>query len=273
MQSMNYPILARDRLDYLDGAHEVKVTRLQDGTGMRIHHEVTGSNLVATLLKQNNAAFAVEVASPYATYRRFCRTGEACVTELTQQVSWKAEDVVPPVYVRPLVIATNLQPISVKLNSTHGVHEVWQGSDISVAIGMILAQDQFWRATSTWESLIHLVSEETFERGRYCVEMNTGEGFHFKVLMDPQLFAWMVNPGDAKSHRDSILTGCLARALEMVHAEYCKDDSWREFPVLRALHRKLIDRELPTWDNNQNFHPDDIASRLKPIDFVAEHNE
>ena len=272
MQSMNYPILARDRLDYLDGTYEARIKRTREGAGMTIRHEVSGSNLVATLLKQNDAAFAVEVTSPYATYRQFRKAKVAGVTELTQQASWKAEDVVPPVYVRPLVIATNTQPTSFKLNGQHGVHEVWRGSEISVEPGMILAQDQFWRATSTWESLIRLVSEENFERGRYRVEMNTGEGFHFKVLLNPKLYAWMVNPGDAKKHRDSILTGCLARALEMIHVEYGKEDGWREFPVLRALHRKLIDSGLPTWDNNQSFHADDIASRLKPIEFLAEHN-
>ncbi|MCY4137762.1 MAG: hypothetical protein OXF56_05800 [Rhodobacteraceae bacterium] len=272
MQSMNYPMLARDRLDYLEGAYEARVKRSRDGTGMRIRHVVAGSNLVATMLKRNDAAFAVEVTSPYATYRQFRQAGVTGVTELTQEVSWKAEDIVPPVYVRPLVIATISRPISLTLNGKHGVHEVWRGSEISLAAGMILAQDQFWRATSTWESLIRLVSEETFEPGRYRVELNTGEGFHFKVLMNPKLFAWMVNPGDAKSHRDSILTGCLARALEMIHAEFGKDDSWQEFPVLRALHRRLIDSGLPTWQNNQSFCADDVASRLKPIEFLAEHN-
>ena len=272
MANVNFPILAGDRLDYVDGAYETRVRRAPKGTGMAVRHTVAGSNLVASLLKGNKAAFAVEISSPYATYRRIRKAESNGATELTQQVSWDAEDVVPPVYVRPLVIATAGQPTSFKLNGRHGVHELWQGVEISVAPGTILAQDHFWRASSTWESLIRLVSNDTMPRGTYRVEMNTGEGFHFNVQLHPDLYSWMANPEDAKNHRNSILTGCLARALELIHAEYGEGDAWREFPVLRALHRKLVDKGLETWDDNKDFHADEVASRLRPIDPSAKHD-
>ena len=273
MASDNYPILARNRLDYVDGSYETLVKRAPNGAGMAVRHAVSGSNLVASLLRRGDAAFAVEVSSPYATYRHICRADATCETEHTQEVSWKPEDIVPPVYVRPLVVATVAKPTSVKLNGGHGVHELWQGVEVSVAPGTILAQDQFWRASSTWESLIHLVSNETLASGTYRVEMNTGEGFHFNVQMHPHLFARMVSPGNALSHRDSILTGCLARALEMIRAEYGDGESWREFPVLRALHAKLIDSGLETWDESDSFHADEVASRLRPIAFPAEDDD
>lgn len=273
MVNINFPILAGDRLDYVAGTYETRVKRAPQGTGMAIRHVVGGSNLVATLLKRNNAAFAVEVSSPYAAFRHIHTAESNGETEMTQDVSWEAEDVVPPVYVRPLVIATGSDSTCFKLNGRHGVHELWQGIEVSVAPGTILAQDQFWRASSTWESLIRLVSNDTLARGTYRVEMNTGEGFHFNVQLHPDLFTWMSNPGEARNHRDSILTGCLARALELIHAEYGDGDGWREFPVLRAFHRKLVDKGLDTWDHNQNFHADEVASHLRPIDHLADHND
>ena len=272
MANVNFPILAGDRLDYVEGTYETRVRRSLKGTGMAIRHVVAGPNLVETLLKRSKASFAVEISSPYATYRQVRKTESNGATELTQEVSWEAEDVVPPVYVRPLVIATDSEPTSFKLNGQHGVHELWQGVEVSVAPGTILAQDQFWRASSTWESLIRLVSNDTLARGTYRVEMNTGEGFHFNVQLHPDLFSWMANPGDAKNHRDSILTGCLTRALELIHAEYGEGEAWREFPVLRALHRKLVDKGLETWDDNKGFHADEVASRLRPIDPSAKHD-
>ena len=272
MANLDFPVLADSRLDYVSGAYEAKVRRAPNRTGMEVRHFVDGPNLVATLLKSNRAAFAVEVSSPYATYRQVCMAQSNGETELTQQVSWEAENVVPPVYVRLLVIATDTNSISFKLNGQHGVHDLWRGVDVSLAPGTILAQDQFWRASSTWESLIRLVSNETLAPGAYRVEMNTGEGFHFNIQLHPKLFSWMANPGEDRNHRDSILTGCLARALELIHAEYGQGDGWREFPVLRALHRKLTDSGLETWDDNKSFHADEVASRLRPIDPFIQHD-
>ena len=92
--------------------------------------------------------------------------------------------------------------------------------------------------------------------------------------MHPGLFAWMVNPGNAQSHRDSILTGCLARALELIYAEFRDGGGWQEFPVLRALHRKLIDSGLETWEEDkESFQADQVASSLRPIAFVAEDDD
>lgn len=266
----NHPILANDRLDYINGSYETGVKNATSETGLVIRHTVSGRNLVASFLKKSRAAFAVEVSSPYATYRQVRRldpTGEA---ELTQVVSWEAEEIVSPVYVRPLVIATDPQSTPVKLNGNHGVHEVWQGTTVEVAPGTILAQDRFWRASSTWESLIRLVSNDTLPAGAYRVETNTGEGFHFRVQMHPELFARMVNPGDAQHQCQSILTGCLSRGLELVRVHYGEGDVWREFPILRALYGKLIENGLETWDNNDDFHADEVASSLKPIVFRAQ---
>ena len=269
----NHPILAKDRLDYVDGSYDTGVKPGLKGTGMSVRHEVCGRNLVENLLQRSMATFAVEVASPYATYRQIRMAEAGCGTTLTQEVSWEADDVVAPVYLRPLVVAKVAAPISIKLNGEHGVHEVWQGIEVSVEPGMILAQDQFWRGASTWESLIRLVSNEKVADGGYRVESNTGEGFHFDVQMHPELFTRMVNPGDAINHRDSILTGCLARGLELIRAQYGEGDAWREFPVLRALHAKLEENGLETWEDNESFRADEVACWLRPIIFGVDGDE
>ena len=262
------PLLSRDRLDYVDSTYETVVRRATSGDGMVVHHAVRGRNLVANFLKQGKAAFAVEISSPYATYREVRLADVSGEAEFTQEVSWSEDEVVPPVYVRPLAIAVLDRPVSVSLNGNHGVHELWKDVEVSVAPGAILAQDQFWRASTTFESLIRLVSNDTLPAGAYRVEMNTGEGLHFRVQMHPELYTWMVNP-DARRHRDSILTGCLSRSLEIIRADYGGSDSWREFPVLRALHGMLQGNGLNTWEEGDAFHPDEIASRLKPLAFTA----
>ena len=272
MPKGNYPLLSRDRMDYVNGSYDTAITRSRNGRGMAVRHAVEGSNLVASLLNRGKAEFAIEVSSPYATYRQVRKAGPRRETALTQQVSWESDEVVPPVYVRPLVIAFLDEPISLRLNGEHGVHQLWKDVEISMNPGTILAQDQFWRTTSTMESLIRLVSNATLPVGAYRVEMNTGEGLHFVVQMHPDFFAWMVNP-DTKRHRDSILTGCLSRALELIRAEYNEGDRWREFPVLRALHGQLVKSGLNTWQDGDAFHPDEIASSLRPLQFTTQLDE
>ena len=271
MASENYPILAADRLDYGEGTYETRVRRATDGTGLVIVHRVAGANLVTDYLKRRKAAFAVEVSSPYATYREVCLASKTGELEVSQAVSWPEDEVVRPVYVRPLVIATVRKTRRLVLNGGHGVHELWKGVAVELSDGTILAQDRFWRESSTWQSLIKLVPDDStsLPPGTYRVETNTGEGFHFQVRMHPELYAWMVNPGDATGRRQSqsILTGCLARGLELLREEFGSSGRWREeYPVLRALHGMLVEKELPTWED-ERFPADEVASRLRPVEF------
>ena len=270
MKSDSFPILASDRLDYVGSAYAVAVARASEGTGMSVRHRICGRNLVASLLERQQATFAVEVSSPYATYREIQRVGETGLLEAIQAVTWDSRDIVPPVYLRPLVIATVDEPSTIVLNGEHGVHEVWQGVTVDLAPGAILGADQFWRAASTWQSLLRLVSNDALPQGAYQVKTNTGDGFHFRVEMHPELFETMVSPGDSYRHCQSILTGCLSRGLELVKQEYGgTGERWREYPVLRALHDKLDKQGLGTWDDDK-FRPDLVATRLKSIVFDSD---
>lgn len=271
MANDSFPMLARDRLDYREGAYDVAVSRAPQGAGMLVRHRLSGRNLVVELLKRSEAAFAVEVSAPYATYREIRSSEASGEVEALQAVSWSPQDVVPPVYLRPMVIATVEQPAHIVLNGDHGVHEIWQDVQVEVAPGAILAADQFWRASSTWESLIRLAPCDGLSPGVYRVEDCTSEGFYFKVHMHPALFEKMVNPGDAYDHRGSILTACISRGLEIVRAEYTEDERWRDYPVLHALYDRLKTHELATWED-KHFRPDEVATELKPIVFGSEED-
>ena len=266
MANDSFPMLVRERLDYTEGAYNVAVTRASQGAGMLVRHRVSGRNLVAEFLERSEATFAVEVSAPYATYREIRSSEASGQVEALQEVSWSPQDVVPPVYLRPMVIATVEQPANIVLNGEHGVHQVWQGIEVEVAPGAILAADQFWRASSTWESLIRLAPCDDLSPGVYRVEECTSEGFYFKVRMHPALFEKMVNQGDAYDHCASILTACLSRGLEIVRVEYTEDERWRDYPVLNALYDKLKAHDLATWED-KHFRPDEVATGLKPIVF------
>ena len=147
MANESFPMLVGDRLDYTEGAYDVAVTRASQGAGMLVRHRLSGRNLVVELLKRSEAAFAVEVSAPYATYREIRPSEASGEVEALQRVSWNPQDVVPPVYLRPMVIATVEQLANIVLNGEHGVHEVWQGVEVEVTPGAILAAATLARAS------------------------------------------------------------------------------------------------------------------------------
>ena len=263
---LDFPILAKDRLDYVWGSYETKIEASQDKTKIIVHHEVSGQNLVQQLLKENRLAFAVEVSSPYATFRKLNWIASECQTKKIQEVSWDTEDIVPPIYIRPLVIALMKDNLVINLSDQHGVHKIWHGKQVNLLNGTILAKDDFWRTSSLFQSILHLVKDENMAPNTYRVEISNSEGFYFMVRLNSDFFTRMSNPSGAEHQRDSILTACLARGFELILHEYGDNEEWKSHPSLRALHNKLITEDLPTWED-ENFHTDEVACKLCPIIF------
>ena len=271
---INVPLMGGSRMDYVNGSYAVDVTRGQDKQSMMVFHSVSGENLVRDLLSKGHAAFAVEVSSPYATYRKVERclnqgrvTAEGAIVA-EQEVVWLDKDVVPPVYIRPLVIANIDSAEKILLTQEHGLHDLWNGTNINLLPGTVLAVDTFWTPTSTFESLLRVTKDQQLEPGSFRVEKCTLEGFHFKVHMHPSLYDFVANPLESQiNYRDSILTGALAIGFEILRREYDSPEKWKEFPVLRQLHAELKEKNIVPWDEGADFHGEEVATRLKPIEF------
>ena len=270
------PILSNERLDYLDGQYEVRVSDATEREGRLVHHSVTGQNLVASMIKSSRAAFVSEVVSPYSTYRRFYEAKDMGKDTVSQSIEWDNQDVVPPIYIRPMVVATNKEPLIVQLDERHGVHEIWRGIEVEIHRGAILAIDEFWKAFNTMQSLIRLSKFDELPEGAYKVVAMQDEGFYFKILMSASLFDWMVSTGNSQEesfHIRSILTGCLSRGLELIKENFGSTEARKEFPVLRSLYDQLVELELPTWEDGDAFRPDEVATRLRPIEFTVERDQ
>ena len=265
----NAPVLSRGKLDYTSGRYEARVHPIKSGEGMSVAHSLRGSNLVSSLMSDCKAVFATEVCAPYATYRQLHAAEMSGEPEIEQLVSWSPEDVLPPIYFRPLVIAANQETLKIQLTRSHGVHAAWQDRVINIPKGTILALDEFWRASSTLQSLIRLLPEKALHEGGYRVVPVSAEGYYFRVHMHPELFGRMVNPGESIRQRNTILTACLSRGLELIREKFGGTDSsedWEQYPTLRALYDELRQLGIPTWEDRE-FHADEVATRLKPIEF------
>ncbi len=273
------PLLEESRMDYANSTYRISVDQGDDKHSMDVRHEIQGKNLVASLLKESKAVFAVEVSSPYATFRHIEKSEIRGEISCTQKVSWDAAEVVPPVYIRPIVVVELAEPQNIKLSTErHGVHSIWDGREIQLRSGTILAIDQFWAFRSTFESLLRLLEDPKGELkpGEYKVEESSSEGFHFKVTAHPELYSFLVTPPEGQGdYRNGILTSALTVGFEILRREYgSKEGSgnlWEEFPVLRELHTMLENEGIATWDN-EDFHAEVAAARFRPFKFSGVSN-
>ena len=266
MSAVDFPVMSAERLDYTDGEYKTRVQPSRDGGALEVHHQVSGDNLVTQLLRQSKAAFAAEIAAPYSTYRRIDveQNGDyEKSVRVRQAIDWPNEAVVPPVHIRPLIIAKEREELT--LGPDDGVHMLWQGVNVKLHPGSIIAEGPFWRAASTLESLLRVAKDKhgRLKEGSYCVKADTSDGFHFKVIMHPSLFD-SISAVRFRSEARTILTGALAQGLNIL----CNDhkDDWSQFPVLRSLYKMIEDEGLATWDMQDEFHADEAATRLKPIE-------
>lgn len=268
MTAADFPVMSTERLDYTDGEYEAKVAPSRDGGGLEVHHRVSGDNLVAHLLRQSKAVFAAEIAAPYSTYRRIDLGKEldhGHGAHLRQAVDWPDEAIVPPVHIRPLIVVKKTEALT--LRPENGVHALWHGVDVVLHPGAIIAEAPFWRAASTMESLLRVTKdkERLLKKGSYLVRADSSDGFHFKVIMHPDLFD-SISTARFQNEVKTILTGALTQGLNILREHYREE--WGQFPVLRSLHKMIEDEDLQAWDTEEEFHADEVATRLRPIELT-----
>ena len=268
---MPIPVLQEDSLDYPTATYISDVTpHGSSPSELKIFQRVTDSNLAATLLADDMAKFAVEISSPYTTFRKIeiCERTDLLSSEHVAALS--EIDVQPPTYLRPLLIANPSTPLTVRLEDSHAVHKSWFGTTIKIYNGSILGKGSFWAPSSTMQSLIRVVKDENdqLSNGMYEVKEFSGDGFYFKVKMHPAQFEVFQNPGEHHDHCRSVLVGALSRAFEILKEKHLNNEFGKEGtdlpPVLKALHAQMESTRILTWDVD-GFCAEVAASQLRPL--------
>ena len=146
MTFIDIPLMDKERLDYINGSYDAMVSVLKDSNSAEIRHIVHGNNLVKNMIAQSEATYAVEVASPYSTYRRVHILDEFNGAEtVCQTVTWEEADIVPPIYFRPMILAMIEETISRRISTKiDGVHELWDDVEIEIHPASILASGPFY---------------------------------------------------------------------------------------------------------------------------------
>lgn len=261
------PILSGDRLDYVSGSYNPILEKSNSIASKTVNHKVYGNNLVFRLLNDSRLSFASEVSSPYSTYRKLDFVPSNGNTEFMQVVTWNPEDVIPPIYIRPMIIYTDNNELKIKLSQNDGVHQLWYNNEVTLIRGSILALDNFWRTSNTLQSLFRLVQDNNMNKGTFKIEENTGEGYFFEIHVDQEFYNWIRGVGGSTQQRETLYSGILAQAFSYLRCRYKEDDDeWRKHSTLVSLDNKLWVEANKSWYSD-NFHADEVATSMKPIKF------
>ncbi len=267
-----------DSLDYVEGhSYQTEIKSEEEFGPLEVEHQVSENNLVASYLREGKAVFATEVSSPYSTHRKIYKhqwEGGAPALRISQKIELDRDWLVSPVYYRPLVIVRDdLNREELNLETSHGVHELWHDRTVLILPGTILASAGFWNAKDYKSSIIKLTSDEKMHSGTMKVKTSPDDGFYFIVTVSTDVYK-SIRSSDS-DHKRTILTFALSACLSIIQREYQQeggegeegdgDRDWRSYPALRALHREIERQGLPAWDNEQEFSPELVATRMRPI--------
>ena len=264
------PIMARGKMDYVNGSYNANIEKHSSG-GIKVTHSLAGENLVAQLVKEQKAIFACEVISPQTTYRTIETSQDA-----EQIINWNKGDVVmDELKFHPMVLASVKTKAAYKLESKHGVHVIWQGREIQIQKGTLLADDGFFDSTNSTQKLFLLKKNEDFLSGVYRVaEAPTETEFKFEILMASDLFDAMQSPHVELNFKHAIQSGFLSRALDILHSKKSENEEpWgMQYKALEDLAEEFESKNIPLW-GDENFHADECATLFRPIKIDGDQND
>ena len=252
-----HPVMASGGMDYTEGHHyETKqlVNEPGDHGAVLIEHRVTGENLVAQMLKKRQAAFSCTITASSCAYRRVFvsdkipeETQDGLVVQ--QRLEFVTDDFGHPIMFQPAVM-TRVAIDPFEAQESHGLNGIWLGEQIQMPKAAMIATGPFWKAENEIESIlkIKVAPEGKLPPGCYQVEAVPEQGFYFEVLVSPDLFEGLKQPGKSFRHRESIYAAALAQGLVRLHQAYDKREEWIDQSNLRLLYSMLKQKHAPTWD-------------------------
>ena len=263
LRSLPYPVLEDGNLSYPEGEYTVDADPQDDGTSVRIHHEIQGAPFLDRLLIQGQARYGCLISVPLTGYRKLHLSSDAY-----QRVQWDMAVVGEPPMLRPLIVSTT--ELSHTFGADDGVVEAWRGREIKLPKGARLALRGYLRSFSSLHELLEINQDQTLPNGSLEVKACEEDGFYFKVSVAPDLSLFLQNSGGRQDHRRSVLTHIVSRCFEILKQDYSdqSDDGeatggWDQFRNLKALHHELIRRDLSTWEED-GFSPDKVATQRYP---------
>ena len=263
VRTFPYPVLDEGNLSFPEGEYTPKFYPDPSGSAANIQHQVNNAALIVNWVREGKAVCGCAVSIPITGYRKFFPS-----PAFDQKVEWDKESVGQLPFLQPSIVCC--KDIKHTLKRADGVHDRWVGKEIHLAKGTKVAIGPTFRPMSSMQSLLSIEkNKDTSDLAQIRIRTCSDDGFYFKVLVQPDLYAFLQQPGGngRELHCRSILIHAVSCCFSILANEYgndgTSDEGWRSYANLRALHEQMESEGLKTWDTD-DFYPEEAATTMWP---------
>lgn len=264
VRTFPYPVLDEGNLSFPHGEYAPKFYPDPSGSAAMVQHKVNNAALVVNWVRDGQAACGCAVSIPITGYRKFFSS-----SSFDQKVEWDKESVGQPPFLQPYIVCSG--DIKHTLRREDGVHERWIGREIHLEKGSKIAIGPTFRPMSSMQSLLSIEkNKDSSDLAQIRIRTCTDDGFYFKVLVQPELYEFLQQPGgdNRELHCRSILIHAVSCCFSILANEYGNDgtgdEGWRSHANLRILHEHMEIKGLKTWDMVDDFYPEEAATSMWP---------
>ncbi len=275
-----FPVLSESSICYVDRvSYEAKISRPLTGGDIVVRHQLSGKNLVASLIENKRAKFACVVAVPMTMHRKvysmndrenYSEENEGQIFAM-QNIPCDEEELSKAPKLRPIIVCT--ESVGPKLvMESYGLDPFYDREHIHFPDGAIIA-DADWKDFKGHGSILRIRNDDGREFGTFDVTISETEGFYFVVSVGPKLFQFLQHPGERGDRCMDILTHAFTSGLAKLHANKTLCKTWRNYQTLQVLHQDLTARGIKTWEE-EDFSPELAATTIHPhdVDFEGEQD-
>lgn len=264
--SQEVPVLEAGNNSFPNGRYTVRFEQGTDLSSYVVSHQIDHADLINSLVSKDLAKFVCTVLSPASNYRK-CHIFQFPKHNLT----WNKYDLVEPTFVTPMIVMSH--PYSLKLDQDlHGVHESWHGRKIILKTGTKLAVGTSKEIPMSILNQLSFNENNELENGQFQVDLETREGFGFKVELATDLYRFLQTSTDnpTKSHiLNHIANTCYDHLNSKKFKEGGELDEGHSFKGLHAISDYPNANELPNWSEDKST-PELVGTKLQPHIIVEE---
>jgi hypothetical protein len=255
--SYSFPVLEEDKFDYVDKVtYEVnQVDSDSKSSNITFEHHLTDNNLIAKLLRDDEAKFITTVVLKSSMYRETTDNilEKISSTHIKQIIQLKTTFETQSFF--SAIVYTGDDKEIILNSSEMGLDEFWNDAIITLKKGAILARAGWRELENTASDLLTIKKDDTRQYG-FDVSVISEEGGRFIASVESNLYDKIKQLSKNDSHLRSIVIHMLCVGFMNLAKDYKNDDS--ELTNFKGIKLELKNKDIKTWEDDE-FNPNQVA--------------
>lgn len=255
--SYSFPVLEEDKFDYIDEVtYEVnQVNSDSKSSNITFEHHLTDNNLIAKLLRDDEAKFITTVVLKSSMYRETTDNilEKISSIHIKQKIQLKTTFETQSFF--SAIVYTGDDKEIILNSSEMGLDEFWNGATIELKKGAILARAGWRELENTASDLLTIKKDDDLEYG-FDVSVISEEGGRFIARVESNLYDKIKQLPKNDSHLRSIVIHMLCVGFMNLAKDYKNDDS--ELTNFKGIKLELENKDIKTWEDDE-FSPNQVA--------------